>query len=107
MQLSTEDQNRIKAWLEKKCGPAIFRCTCCGLGNWELAPFASIQLAVDLHTTRFYYHQGIPVVSLTCSNCGNLLLFSSAVMGFRADQPPVVSVQEPKPATPEVTGTSE
>ncbi len=94
MQLSAEDQNKFKEWLQKKCGVSIFRCICCGLGNWDIAPFASILLTVDTHTTRFFYHEGIPVLSLTCMNCGHMLLFSAGLMGFKPDPPPVVAVDE-------------
>jgi hypothetical protein len=95
MLLSQEDQNRFREWIEKKCG--ALRCTCCGRGQWEIAPFASILLAVDTHTTRFFYHQGIPLVSLTCKDCGHMVFFSANIVGFLADQPPLAALDaDPK-----------
>ena len=94
MQLSAEDQNKFKEWLQKKTGASIFRCTCCGLGHWDIAPCASILLGFNTHTTRFFYHQGIPVFSVTCTNCGHMLLFSAAIVGFAPDPVPVVAVED-------------
>ena len=89
MLLSAEDQNRVRDWLQSKCGS--LRCTCCGVGNWQIG-LAGVVLGIDLHTTRFFYHGGTPIASLICSNCGHTLFFHTGVMGFKPDDPPVVDV---------------
>jgi hypothetical protein len=95
MLLSAEDQDKVREWLQSKCGQ--FRCLCCGLGKWQIG-LAGVLLGFDLHTTRFFYHGGTPMVSLICTNCGNTLLLHSGVMGFKPDEPPVVNVGEPAAA---------
>ena len=94
MQLSVQDQNRFREWIQNK--PGLMRCTCCGLGNWEIG-LGGIVLGIDLRSTRFFYHQGLPVVSLICKNCGQVLFFSAAVMGFKPDEPETIPVSEPRP----------
>ncbi len=85
MNLSEEDKKTIVDWLKEKCNN--FRCVCCGLGHWDLAPDSVLLIGYDLRSTRFHYHAGIPLVGLTCKDCGHLLLFSPIVMGIKPDPP--------------------
>lgn len=85
MELSQADKERIVKWVSDKCG--VMRCTCCGMPNWEVAPIAALPIAIDLHTTRFFYSQGIPFVTVTCRNCGHTLFFNTVVIGFKPDEP--------------------
>lgn len=62
MLISDTDKERIVSWLNKKCGQ--MRCTCCGFGTWEIIPFATLPIAMDLRSTRFFYSQGFPQVGL-------------------------------------------
>ncbi len=73
------------------------RCFCCGQARWQLLDGASIQIGFDTHTTRFHYHEGVPVVSLACENCGHVINFAAVLMGLKPDQPP----QEAVPTKPE------
>lgn len=85
MNLSEEDKKTIIDWLNEKCGN--MRCHCCGMANWQLSPTSSITIGYDLHSTRFHYHAGTPLVALACGNCGHLLQFSTNIMGFKPDLP--------------------
>jgi hypothetical protein len=85
MELTEEDKQRIIHWLNDKCG--TMRCTCCGMPNWEVVPIAALPIGVNIHTLRFFYSQGIPYVSIACTNCGNTLFFNTGIIGFRPDAP--------------------
>jgi hypothetical protein len=85
MPLTEDDKTKVLDWISTKCGQ--MRCTCCGTGNWVFNDLPAILLGIDLHTTRFLYHQGFPAVSLLCMNCGHIVFFSSALMGFRPNSP--------------------
>ena len=90
MQLTDDDKKRIAAWIEEKCG--VMRCTCCGNAKWELVGFATLPIGFDLHTTRFFYSQGLPQISIACINCGHMLFFNSNILGFKPDEPPPVQI---------------
>ena len=87
MQLSKKDKDKVSKWLGEKCGQ--MRCFCCGHGQWQLSDASTLSVGYDLHTTRFYYHQGMPAIAVICSNCGHAVFFSPGAMGFRPDEPPV------------------
>ena len=91
MELSEKDKQEIINWITIKCG-GILRCHCCGQNNWTLSPTSSLSIGFDIHTTRFYYHQGIPQVTIVCMNCAYLLNFSPSVMGFKPDIPKVQEI---------------
>lgn len=85
MELTEEDKQRVIRWLNDKCG--TMRCTCCGMPNWEIVPVATLPIAVNIHSMRFFYSQGIPQIGVACTNCGHTLFFNTGVMGFRPDPP--------------------
>ena len=87
MKLTEADKSKITDWLSKKCGQ--MRCFCCGTGQWTLVDAATIGVGFDTHTTRFHYHDGVPVVSVACANCGHLVFFSAMMLGLTPD--PVAS----------------
>lgn len=95
--LTEEDKKRIMEWLNQKCGQ--MRCTCCGLGQWALVDIAVLPIGVDLHSTRFFYHQGVPQVSIACQNCGHMLFFNAGIMGFKPDIPKPGEVPREKGTT--------
>lgn len=86
MMLTEKDKEKVLAWVSSKCGQ--MRCVCCGEGKWSLFDSSSLAIGFDVHTTRFHYHQGIPLVSIVCTNCAHVVFFSSSVMGFKPDEPP-------------------
>lgn len=90
MEISQADRQKIVNWLNAKCGS--MRCTCCGVGSWEVVGMATLPIVFDLHTTRFFYSQGIPQISIVCTNCGHMLFFNSAIMGFKPDEPPPAEI---------------
>ncbi len=96
MQLSESDKQKILTWMSTKC-PQM-RCVCCGLGRWNLLEFATLPIGFDTHTTRFFYHHGMPQITLVCAECGHLVFFSSAVIGFKPDEPPIETIpaEDPK-----------
>lgn len=85
MQLSESDKQHIINWLNEKCGQ--MRCTCCGVGNWTLLDISTLPIGFDVRSTRFFYHQGLPQVTVACSNCGHLLNFSPGIMGLKPEPP--------------------
>jgi hypothetical protein len=98
MELSQADRDKIADWLNQKCGQ--MRCTCCGYGRWEIVPMATLPIVIDLHSTRFFYSQGVPQIGVLCANCGHTLFFNPGVIGIKPDEPPAVAVPEaPKPVT--------
>jgi ribosomal protein S27E len=74
------------------------RCTCCGNSQWTLMDMATLPIAVDLHTTRFFYSQGIPQISIMCANCGHTLYFNPVVMGIKPDEPTPQSIDGDSPS---------
>lgn len=92
MNLTEDDQKRIRAWIGDKCGR--MRCLCCGFNQWTVVQFATLPIGFDVHTTRFHYHDGVPQVSIACNNCGHFVFFSSAKMGFQPDKPPAHEIRE-------------
>lgn len=98
MKLTQSDSEKVRSWIAQRCGH--MRCFCCGSGRWTLAELTSIQVGFDVHTTRFHYHEGLPVVSVVCENCGHVVHFSTNVMGFQPDAP---AIEEVPAATPEAS----
>ena len=94
MQLSEADKKKVLDWMSEKCG--LMRCTACGHSQWTLVDVATMPIGVDLHSTRFYYSQGIPQITIACGNCGHMLFFNPAIMGFKPDEPPPVDVKSEK-----------
>ncbi len=45
-----------------------------------------VRLAL-VASSRFHYHQGIPIVSVACVNCGHLINFAAGVIGLKPDPP--------------------
>ncbi|MGI9043938.1 MAG: hypothetical protein ACR2GK_07400 [Gemmatimonadaceae bacterium] len=86
MQLNDADKEKVLQWVQEKCG--AMRCICCGTGNWELVQNGAIILGFDVRTTRFHYHEGIPIISIVCTNCGHVVSFAAGVMGFKPEPPP-------------------
>lgn len=85
MKLSEEDRKKIVDWIRKKTGQP--RCNMCGTGQWTVVDAATLPIGFDVHTTRFFYHQGIPQVTIVCNNCGHMVFFNAAVLGFEPDEP--------------------
>lgn len=92
MKLTDADRQTIADWIGKKCGS--MRCTCCGHGQWEVGPFSTLALGFDLHTTRFHYHDGMASVTILCTNCGHMVQFSPAVMGFTPTPPKPPAIED-------------
>ncbi len=86
MKLTDEDNKNIQEWLEERC--SNIRCHACGNGKWQLLDISTLQIGIDLHTTRFFYHGGIPLISITCMNCGYMMQFNPTVIGIKPDEPP-------------------
>lgn len=85
MKLSEDDKQKITNWIQDKCGN--MRCTCCGYGQWQLMDFATLPIGFDVRSTRFFYHQGLPQISVVCTNCGHIKNFSPGVMGIKPEEP--------------------
>lgn len=85
MRLNEADKQRVQLWITSKCGQ--MRCVCCGTARWTLFDASSLTIGFDVHTTRFHYHEGIPLISVGCENCGHVVFFSANVLGFKPDEP--------------------
>ncbi len=85
MQLTSNDKEKITEWLKEKCG--AMRCFCCGSNVFQLLDIATLPIGIDIHTTRFLYATGIPQILIACSNCGNMVAFNAAIMGFKPGEP--------------------
>lgn len=92
MKLDEADKQRVISWISEKCGQ--MRCTCCGMGQWTLVDISTLSIGHNLHTTRFHYHEGVTQVTLICNNCGHMVFFSPALIGFRPDLPPQVPAEK-------------
>jgi hypothetical protein len=85
MLLTESDREKVLSWISSKCGQ--MRCICCGNGKWTLLDSSSLVIGFDMHSTRFHYHQGIPLIAIACMSCGHVVFFSSGVLGFKPDEP--------------------
>lgn len=80
MKLTEENQKIILEWINRKCGQ--MRCTCCGNGQWTVAEITTLQIGFNVDTTRFHFHEGLPLASIACQTCGHIVQFSTAMMGI-------------------------
>lgn len=87
MKLTEENQKIILEWINNKCGQ--MRCTCCGNGIWTVVEISTLQIGFNVDTTRFHYHEGMPLASIGCQTCGHIVQFSTAMMGIRPKEVPV------------------
>jgi ribosomal protein S27E len=86
MQISESNKQKIQTWFKEKA--INMRCLCCGvIPNWNLPPFATFNVIVDLDTTRIFYGAGQPQISLVCTNCGNILNFNPSIIGIQPTTP--------------------
>ncbi|MGD9108467.1 MAG: hypothetical protein PVI75_04780 [Gammaproteobacteria bacterium] len=92
MQLSEENRNKILEWIKEKCG--VLRCVCCGNAKWQLGQSSTLSIGFDLESTRFFYAQGIPQISIVCEHCGHIVNFSPAVMGIKPKGPESHNVEK-------------
>lgn len=81
MKLTSKNQKIILDWINNKCGN--MRCTCCGNGKWSIMDFSTLQIGFDLNTTRFHFHEGMPLASIACENCGHIVQFNTGIMGIK------------------------
>jgi hypothetical protein len=82
MDLTAEDQDKIKKWLETKTSSGL-RCFVCGNQRWSIANPAAMTVSIDVHTGRIQYMAGYPLIGLICDNCAHMLWFNAAVMGLK------------------------
>lgn len=85
MDFTTEDQTKIKDWIQSRT-PNL-RCFCCGNQRWQILPRAAMTSMFDTHTGRIYYMDGYPTVALLCEQCGHIVSFSAPVMGLKPEPP--------------------
>ncbi len=86
---STVDKLKVAEWLNSHWRPDMVQrsCTVCGVTKWTIAEdFAYLSTlgsggAIQIGGRHF------PLVILTCSNCGNTLLFNAIVMGLLPKKP--------------------
>lgn len=92
MKITSENQQIILDWISNKCGQ--LRCTCCGYGKWSVLDISTLQIGFDLDTTRFHYHEGLPLASIACENCGYIVQFGAGIMGIKPNPVPEEKVDE-------------
>lgn len=78
-QISDEELALIGTKLNEKI--KNFNCVMCGEKNWTLEPFiAPITLSNDFSIKLG--GQMLPLVSITCTNCGNTHFFNLVTLGI-------------------------
>lgn len=82
MPFTVEQQDRIKAALQARA-PVLNRCSLCGQNAGYNLPdgFAFLVLQDNVATVNLTGN-GVPVVPITCNNCGNTLLLNLVVLGL-------------------------
>lgn len=87
MELTQEDQDKIKNWVQQKASTGL-RCFVCGNQNWTIGSPAAMTVSIDVRTTRINYMTGFPLIALMCAHCAHTLWFSAAAMGLltKADE---------------------
>ena len=89
MKLSDADLQKVTDWIKTKCGE--MHCVCCGSGSWAITGISTLPIGFDIHTSRFHYHEGLPQIAIACTHCAHLVYFSTAMMGFKPDEPTAAS----------------
>lgn len=79
--LSSEDIDKVKAWLTEKWPEDRHECEICGQNHWGVeghvvAPITLQGYKIQLGGTIY------PYVPITCSNCGNTKFLNAALMGL-------------------------
>lgn len=87
MILDSNEEEKIKKWLEKRVSSGL-RCFVCGQQQWGIGNLAAMTSSIDLKTGRIHYMQGYPMIPLTCNNCAHTIFFSANMMGLSAQAPP-------------------
>ena len=82
MELTSEDQEKIKKWLEQKSSSGL-RCFVCGHQRWSIGNLAAMTVSVDTQTGRMHYMQGYPLVALLCDNCAHTIWFNANLIGLK------------------------
>lgn len=73
----------INTWLQKR--GVNMTCESCGRREWETGGvIAGIFVDIDGNATSTT--QGLPMVAMGCSNCGNIRLYSAVQMGLSAER---------------------
>lgn len=73
------DPDQVKRYLEHKWGPV--NCRQCQQGEW-LVSDKFFQLVEYQGAYRPPPRPIVPVIPITCSNCGNTMLINALVAGF-------------------------
>jgi predicted nucleic-acid-binding Zn-ribbon protein len=79
MPLTSEQESKVKLAIS----PLLLRsCNVCGGRNWELKSEVSIYPMLDLQYKMPIEGRFYPVVLVTCSSCGNTLVFDAQKLGL-------------------------
>ncbi len=79
MKLSEEEQQKVIEWLEAKWqGEKL--CQVCGTGNWSVSDLI-FQLPEFDPKKITIGGPVMPVVSISCNNCGNTYFFNAMKLG--------------------------
>lgn len=82
----TKDQQiseRLRDLISKKLGEKIknYSCVMCGTKSWNLEPYI-VPLLLSKDISVRLGGQALPLVPLTCNNCGNTHFFNLVILGL-------------------------
>ena len=80
---------RALAKVKEKLGTRQMLCQLCGVNDWKLEGMPAFIALWDVDSGEKAIFsapqiQGLPLVALTCKNCGNTLFLNTMVLGLGA-----------------------
>lgn len=98
MNLTPDQSKKFLATIQAKWRPP-FQCTCCGANNWSIAE--SVFQLTEFHGSGMRIGGLlVPVVPVTCNNCGNTLVINALVAGaIEPEKAPAATTPSPVPAS--------
>ncbi len=87
MELTQDDQAKIRNWLTTHASFNGMRCSICGQQNWSIMNVAAMTNSIDLTNSRVNHLGGFPMIGITCNNCSHIEWFSAPAMGFKPRTP--------------------
>lgn len=76
--ITEQEKNQIFHWLEERWGD--YHCSVCNASSWQVETH-SYQLMEYREGQLVVGGRVIPVIPLTCANCGNTILLNAIMCG--------------------------
>ena len=78
-QLTEGELEKLKKWLDEKW--INRKCPACDHGDWEASTIVT-QIPLFVYSDTFDSGRKLPIIHVTCQNCGYTMLFSAIRMGL-------------------------